>query len=127
MNKLKTKTVQLIDDHDWDELVVKTYGKPYCFQQQEDCRERGTFALSVPSEYTDEDQMSDEIPININGSEMGVKFDVWLNRTEPFFEDELEEDLFWHRNFYPSIYTLANDLHSKGLLDEGNYLIKIDW
>lgn len=75
--------------------------------------------------------MNDSIPEVVNGYEMGVKFEVWLARdpnqpiTNQKYDWELE--LFWERNFYPDIHTLANDLHSKGLIEAGDYLINIDW
>lgn len=80
---IKISKRQQINSHDWDELVVETYGKPYIFQQQEGCQERGTFILSVPDEEYDYDSdMHDDIPLEINGYEMGVKFQKWLKRTQ---------------------------------------------
>jgi hypothetical protein len=35
---MKTKTVQMISVQDWDKLVKETYGRPYSFQQQDDCK-----------------------------------------------------------------------------------------
>jgi hypothetical protein len=40
--------VILMDLQEWDDLVIKTYGKPYSFQQQDDCRARGIYKLCVP-------------------------------------------------------------------------------
>ena len=37
---IATRTEQVISVHDWDDLVVQTYGRPYCFQQQDGCKER---------------------------------------------------------------------------------------
>lgn len=71
---LKIKNVQLIELTDWDQLVSETYGRPYMFQQQGDCRERGTFNISVPSGDTDDDDMNDSIPEEVNGRVRGVKF-----------------------------------------------------
>lgn len=77
--------------------------------------------------------MVDDIPFEINGSIMGVKFKTWLNTTEEYINSKNPETstcqnrLFWNRNFYPDIYTVANDLHSKGLIDAGEYSIQIDW
>jgi len=143
---IKTKKVQVIDVNDWDELVKKTYGKPYNFQQQDDCQPRDKFNLTIPSSYTDDEEMHDEIPMIVNGPEMGVKFKVWLD-TDPNNKvliknyvmnngpiGELQEtndihykEMVWGRNFYPDIYTLANDLYEKGLIKAGKYLIDIDW
>lgn len=150
---LKTKNVKMIEDRDWDILVSETYGKPYTFQQQDGCKDRGVFKLTIPSEWTNDDEMHDEIPEIINGDIMGVKFEKWLDRdpNEPLnpSEEELKncgyywgkseadeikwkEDkshiyMFWERNFYPDIYTLANDLYKRGLIEAGEYAIHIDW
>jgi hypothetical protein len=43
MTKLKTKTVQVIQVADWDKFVSEVYGKIYSFQQQDGCKQRGTY------------------------------------------------------------------------------------
>jgi hypothetical protein len=129
------KTVQMIEVDDWDALVVKTYGRPYSFQQQDGCKPRGTFNLCVPEEAAEEyDYENDIIPEEVNGNEMGVSFKAWLARdpnqklaTEDEWERNHGLDFFWTRNFYPAIEMVANDLHSKGLLPAGEYIINIDW
>lgn len=120
---------------DWDELVVRTYGKPYSFQQQYGCQSRGNFPISVPCEDEDFDFKNDTIPEVVNGSQEGVSFKAWLARDPKAPIGKEREDghleyvieLFWHRNFYPSIQEVANDLHAKGLLPAGDYTINIDW
>jgi hypothetical protein len=128
---IKYKEVKTIEFNDWDRLVKETYGRPYSFQQQEGCKERQVFPLSIPSKFPNDDEMNDSIPEEINGEEMGVKFDVWLVRDpkQPIKDQkwEWELGLFWDRNFYPDIYTLANDLYVKGLIEKGEYVINIDW
>jgi len=123
-------TQRFVDVQDFDNLVVETYGKPYRFQQQDGCKERGIYHLTVPEKY-DCDFGNDTIPEEINGDEMGVSFKTWLARDPKEWngspEDERFLDLFWNRNFYPSIETLANDLHSKDLIEAGEYVINIDW
>jgi hypothetical protein len=125
------KNIKMIEDSDWDNLVSETYGRHYCFQQQDGCRGRGIFELTIPSKYTYDEDMCDSIPEVVNGEIMGVKFDVWLERDpkQPLKGDDEEYRLllFWERNFYPDIYTVANDLHKKGLIEAGEYTIKIDW
>ena len=129
---LKVKNVQMIDVSDWDNLVEKTYGRIYNFQQQDGCKERGTFSLTVPSHAYDYE--NDTIPEEVNGSEMGVSFKVWLARdpkqkldTDDEWDRENGLSLFWERNFYPDIQMIANDLHEKGLIEAGKYVINIDW
>ena len=147
--ELKIKTVKMIDCSDWDDFVSKVYGRPYCFQQQDDCKPRGIFRFSVPCEVKDNFD-NDTIPEMINGEKMGVSFEAWKTRdpkepikgdpSDPRFEiaqinkysrypraSESDINLFWERNFYPDFQMVANDLHKKGLLEAGNYVLDIDW
>ena len=122
----------MIDVSEWDRLVQETYGRPYRFQQQDGCKERGTFNLTVPDQDNDNDEdMADSVPEIVNGKERGVKFASWLARSP---KKKLEGrtasyqlDFWWNRNFYPDVQAVANDLHAKGLLDAGDYMINIDW
>ena len=153
--KLKIKNVKMIDVGDWDDLVSSTYDRIYCYQQQDGCRDRGSFDLTIPCEYADSEdaEMNDSIPEVINGNEMCVKFQVWLDRDpnaplnpskeelkkcnyfyggseedeKAWKEDQGHIDMFWERNFYPNINVLANDLYNKGLIEAGEYVIDIDW
>jgi hypothetical protein len=132
---IKYTNKKVIDVHDWDQLVSETYGKPYSFQQQDGCKERGTFTLTIPSKWAEEEdeEMHDKIPFKINGNVMGVKFKKWLSTTSEEINEENPEKypgqngLFWERNFYPNVYMVANDLYEKGLIEAGDYVINIDW
>lgn len=131
---MKTRTETVVDVDEWDKLVLETYGRPYQLQQQDGCVGRGASPLTVPSE-ADESELPDTIPEVVNGPEMGVKFAAWLARDPKLsFLDEKGEvepqwavDIWWHRNFYPNIKMVANDLHDNGKLAAGEYLINIDW
>jgi hypothetical protein len=127
---LKYSSLKLVQLSDWDELVIKTYGKKYSLQQDY-CRSRGVFFISIPSDLSEDESMNDSIPEVVNGKEMGVKFDVWLKRDVaqpiPNQTDDYQLDLFWGRNFYPDVHTVANDLYKKGLIKKGDYGIDIDW
>ena len=128
---MKIKTTQVIEDSEWDATVQKTYGRPYAFQQQDDCRERGTFPLTVPAESSDYERQS--VPEEVNGEIRGVSFAAWLARdpkqklSNPEDQQDFCLQLWWERNFYPDIQMIANDLHAKGLLAAGEYTIDIDW
>lgn len=126
------RTEQVIDCSDWDDLVIKTYGRPYTFQQQDGCKSRGRERLdatSNPERVYDFD--NDTVPDVINGDEMGVSFAAWLARDPKEWNgkesDERYLDLFWDRNFYPTAEAIAHDLVKRGLLPEGQYTIDIDW
>lgn len=132
---LRIKTVKMIDEIQWSRFVSKTYGRPYCFQQQEGCLPRGIVTLYVENiDDMDEREkdLPDSVPVVVNGEEIGpVKFEAWLMRDlKQGFENEAMDwriELWWHRNFYPSIDSVATDLCKRGLLEEGEYLINIDW
>lgn len=131
---LNYRNEKVIDDSDLDDLVVETYGRPYCFQQQDGCKERQRVRVTVPDQ--DYDYENDTIPEVVNGEEMGVSFKAWLERDPKQLLDEVRQDwdsglnslmLFWERNFYPDVQIVLNDLHSKGLIEAGDYSIDIDW
>jgi hypothetical protein len=128
---MKVDTVKIISYSDWDKLVSETYGRIYCFQQQDDCRDRGTYQVTVPSEEIDYPR--DCVPEVVNDPEMGVSFEAWLSRDPDLGlsgeeeEDEWDLGLWWGRNFYPHVSMVANDLYKRGRLEEGDYLIKVDW
>lgn len=131
---MKIKNEKIISDSDWDELVQKTYNRPYKFQQQDGCKDRGFFRFSVPNAET-YDFENDSIIEEVNGPEMGVSFKAWLARDpkaplkgQKYKDGEgWERDLWWQRNFYPDFQIVANDLCAKGLIEPGNYIIEIDW
>lgn len=75
---LKTNKQTTIDCHDWDDFVQKTYGRPYCFQQQDGCKSRGMYHLTVEEEAYDFE--NDTVPEVVNHEEMGVSFKAWLAR-----------------------------------------------
>ena len=125
------RQVTMIDGGDWDGLVEKTYGKSYSFQQQDGCKERGIQSIQVPCESPD-DFENDTLPEKVNHEQMGVSFKAWLERDPAQAlpgrdSDSWTTDLWWARNFYPHIDMLVNDLHQKGLLPVGDYIINIDW
>lgn len=127
---MKITKENVVEVNDWDKLVTETYKRPYSFQQQDGCKSRGIFRFSVPDKKMCEDFENDTVEERINGNEMGVSFKAWLKRDPKKSvgrETGHSIDLWWGRNFYPNIQMVANDLHSKDLLDAGEYIIDIDW
>lgn len=128
---LKFRTVKIINLQDWDRLVEETYGRPYNFQQQNGCQPRGTYSFSVSDNDQPYDYENDTIPEVVNGDKMGVSFKAWLERDPkqplPDREDSFGLGLWWDRNFYPSIEMVIEDLRKKGLIENGDYMIEIDW
>lgn len=132
--KISTRTEQVIAVGDWDHLVETTYGRPYSFQQQDGCKERQRVTLTIPDETYDFE--NDTVPEVVNHEDMGVSFKAWLERDPKQLLNGLRPDwgtglsslnLWWERNFYPTVGMVANDLHAKGLIEAGTYTIDIDW
>lgn len=128
---MKTRTETVIDVHEWDLLVIQTYGRPYSFQQQDGCRDRGSFRITIPDKA--EDYENAAVVEKVNGPEMGVSFAAWLARdprqklSDPTAQEDYRLHLWWDRNFYPDVQMVANDLHARGLIEAGDYTINVDW
>lgn len=122
----------VISVSDFDELVIKTYQRPYSFQQQDGCKDRGTCYITVP-EYLEEEYTNDTVPEEVNHEDMGVSFKAWLARDPDQLLSNLDDqepwslELWWQRNFYPDVQMVVNDLYEKGLIPAGDYMILIDW
>lgn len=132
MSIARVRNELFIDVQDWDALVVKTYGRPYSFQQQDGCKAQGRETLRVlPNPDHIDDYDDDTVPEVINGSEMGVSFAAWLARDPKEWNGEVGDarflGLFWERNFYPTAEAIAHDLFKRGLIEKGTYTIDIDW
>jgi hypothetical protein len=95
-----------------------------------DCRDRGIQYITIPVNNP-EDYKNNTIPEIVNASEMGVSFKAWLERDpkQPISErsENWALEMWWERNFYPTIDMIINDLYEKGLVEAGNYQINIDW
>lgn len=137
MRKLKTNTLTTIELTEWDGFVEEVYGRPYAFQQQNGCRNRGVFNFTIsskpsdPTNYAPHDFENDTVPEVVNHRERGVSFKAWLARDpkQPLHNQkyDYELEMWWYRNFYPSIDMIIDDIKRRNLLDPGNYTIIIDW
>lgn len=126
---MRTEQVTMVEVQEWDKLVEETYKRSYCFQQQDGCKSRGIFTLTVPEDADDFENPT--VPEVVNHDDMGVSFKAWCER-DPKQELQGDSDpsslnLWWERNFYPEVQMVANDLHKRGLLEAGIYTIDIDW
>jgi hypothetical protein len=120
------QNVKVIDSGDWDSLVMKTYKKPYCFQQQDGCQERKNVHITIPAQAYDfeADTLNEQ-----DNEDMGVSFASWLAKDPNKMKGKAAQykEMFWERNFYPDLQMIANDLYEKGLIKAGDYIISIDW
>lgn len=123
---------KVISVGDWDSLVTEIYNRPYSFQQQDGCKERGREYINATANVAEVyDYENKKLPEIVNSNEMGVSFESWLARDPSKQLDEQKYDfelgLWWTRNFYPTVESVAHDLVKRGLLEEGKYVIDIDW
>lgn len=122
---------KFVDLRDWNDLVMDTYHKPYNLQQQDGSKQRGIESLTIP-DYSEDWELEMNESLGESEEETGVKFNSWLKRD---YSKDLDYnptetwkvDLFWQRDFYPHLNTVANDLFEKGLIEAGDYIINIDW
>lgn len=128
--KVPVQTVNIIEETSFSSFVKEIYGRPYRFQQQMGCLDRGVWDIEVPCEDSFMD-IHEEIEEKINGPEECVTFEKWLERDpkKPVGErkETWEIQLFWERNFYPDLSEVLNDLHKKGYIEAGKYKLNIDW
>lgn len=131
---MKITRVNSFTDSDFSKLVQETYNRPYEYQQQDGCKQRGVESFKVPNNDPC-DYSNSTVEERVNGNVYGVSFKAWLERdpdqklndAEDPWDREHGNLLFWYRNFYPHIDMLLNDLYDKGKIPEGEYQLVIDW
>lgn len=113
--------VKLIHELKLSELIRETYRRPYQLQQQGDMMgQNEMLRVTVPQEPDDLDLPS---------------LEEWSARDvndQPEGQDDWEQypwvrDLWWEREFYPDYQEVLNDLHARGLLPAGDYVIHVWW
>lgn len=123
------RAVSLIELDVFDRLVSDTYGRPYSFQQQDGCKDRGIEQYDIPIENPWD--YENDIVNPDDEDNMGVSFEAWLARdpSEPLPNQRYDWELkmFWERNFYPSVEMILADLYKRGPIPAGDLVINIDW
>lgn len=130
---LKYENIKVISCSDWDKFIQSVYGRPYCFQQQDGCKDRGTFSFRVPIHGAEQEppETINTTPYYIEEFPSGFSLKQWLSRDPDtpldgqMYPHELE--IWWRRYFYPFFEELVQDLSEKGILEDGEYMIDIDW
>lgn len=122
---MNVKPVLLIWEAEFSQLVRDTYGRPYQLQQQDGCLGQETIvSVKVPDK-----------PRTWLADDAGrpPTLEVWVAATPPepmtdaWDGDLHREHLRWHREFYPELQDVVNDLHRRGLMAAGEYVIHIWW
>ena len=104
------REVRMIWELDFSKLVTETYGRPYSLQQQDPMLGQNEII-----EVT--------VPDHPSVADPEQHFAEWLGR-----EVEASPDvLWWHREFYPELQVVLNDLRVRGLIEPGEYVIHAWW
>lgn len=119
--QLSCRVTRVIEDGDWDCFVTEVYGRPYCYQQQDGCRDRGVMRFTASADgrtWGFDDATPEELDARDG---MGVSLKSWLAA------DGKDSSIPWDRNFYPELEEVAQDLCKRGLVPPGSYTLNIDW
>jgi hypothetical protein len=124
---LKIEDVKLIWESELSELVTKTYGRPYSLQQQDEMMAQDTILrVRVPEGLEPWNESYDENPEGYTPLPTLARWAATETPAEHRFPSYREE-MWWHRNFYPCRDEVLGDLHDKGLLPAGDYVIHCWW
>ena len=128
---MRYETMRYVQVSDLDNFIKETYKRPYSFQQQRGCQARGTQNVKVPIEGLEDCDEGYNVEDVLENPWDGVSLKDWLERDpkEKIKDSDNDGTLerFWERNFFPDIEILFDDLFKKGLIEEGEYVINIDW
>ena len=107
----------VLHESEFSNLVRQTFERPYSLQQQGDMHSQESFIrFDVPAELEWEHEPS---------------LETWLATTPPDPEDHsmaaFTNRLRWDREFYPDLQDIANELHARGQLDAGTYVLHVWW
>lgn len=120
---MRVENIKLIWESELSELVRETYGRPYRLQQQGDCMAQDSMLrATVPDDgwfsIDDEPHFEEWKARDVNLQPEGVA---------DWSEHSWRRDLWWDRKFYPHYQVVLNDLHARGLLEAGDYVIHVYW
>ncbi|MFE3757903.1 hypothetical protein ACFXO9_26650 [Nocardia tengchongensis] len=109
---LEPRAVTLIWEKDFSQFVSRVYGRPYQLGRQDGgLLKDSTVEFTVPAQ---EFEWSDPSVAE------------WLAALPPDDRD-WQETLRWEREFHPGLEAIVNDLHARGLLPAGEYLLEVWW
>ena len=105
--KYEEKTYFELWEHEFSQFVSDFYGRPWSMQQGM-CLGQNTYQTA-----------------NIPEGECVGKVDAWLNL--PYDPDAPYAAMHFERDHYVWYAAILDDLHAKGVIPAGNYLIKVWW
>ena len=102
---LKYKTVKLVWESDLQDLILDTYGRRTEWAAEQEMSQNETRNFTVPSNrYVDEDSLT---------------VAQWL-------AGETTE-LYGYTLVEPEMQLILNDLHARGLVEAGEYVVEVWW
>lgn len=116
--KLRTEKVFFVTYEDWDDFVSEVYGKPYSLEKQKEGIS-STYVFDVPNNW---DKQTDDTYYN---ESYGVPLDYWKRLNADIYTFSSIEDFnkFWHKEMFPDVRALLNDLNKQGIIETGKYVI----
>lgn len=122
--KLATHPRIVIGESDFSRYVSEHYGRPYNLQQQGDMLgQESAVKLTVP-DPEDGEWEGMTMPTLVQWQEATPPGDHPEGGYDP---NVSRENMRWEREYYPQLEAVANDLHAKGLLDAGEYILFVSW
>lgn len=119
---MRIEDVKLIWESELSALVTETYGRPYQLQQQGDMLAQESMTRATVPQEPDFDS---DLPSLEEWSSRDV--DAQPEGESSWSEHAWRRDLWWQRKFYPDLQLVLNDLHARGLLPAGDYVIHTWW
>lgn len=114
MTTFQDRTYKYIDMRDWNDLISTVYGeRPYNVQQADFLPQDSVIFADVPNGWFMDEDLEGEL-------------ENWLGQPLPAEDDSIARMRF-QRESTVSVDALLFDLHKRGLVDEGKYLIHIWW
>ncbi|MFD3594317.1 hypothetical protein ACFWU5_16460 [Nocardia sp. NPDC058640] len=123
---LAGRVVTLIRETVFSKLVAETYGRPYRFQQQDDCQhgQNTVHLFDVPHPEGGWESVEEFRACFADGT---PTVQEWANTPIGEYEHPWQAELHWEREFYPPFEAVIDDLYARGLIAVGSYGLHIWW
>lgn len=117
---IRVQDVKLIHESELSKRVAEMFERPYQLQQQGDMLGQDSVVIAdVPAEP----EFDLDLPSFLEWSTR----DVNLEPPGESWHYPWQRELWWHREFYPDLQEVLNELHRLGELPEGKYAIHVWW
>ena len=113
---MNIKEVKLIWEHELNELITATYGRPYNYGRWQEMGQDTMTQVTVPEEA---DEPWEGGPPSL---------EEWLAGEPPAtLTDAWRIEQWWQTEYCPELQVVVNDLHARGLMPAGDYVMHVWW